>query len=383
MKDDTKLVHLGRHPERHFGAVNTPPFRASTILHPTLEVYEKAAQPFVYGRRGTPTTRYLEEAIAALEGGDRTVLTPSGLSACTIAILAFSSAGDHILVTDGCYGPTRNFCTTTLKRLGIETEFYDPCIGGGIVDLMREKTRLVFCESPSSLTFEVQDIPAIAAAAHARGALVLADNTWATPLLFRAFEKGVDVSIHAATKYLTGHADANVGTITVKEPHVQALVQTHGNLGQCASADEAYLMTRGLRTLSVRLARSAGTGLRLAQFLKSRPEVARILHPALEGDPGHVLWKRDFLGTSGLFGFELKPCSEAARRAFFDGLELFGLGASWGGYESLIVPAHPKRKEGAAHATGPLVRISAGLEDPDDLIADLAAGLARLAAASG
>jgi cystathionine beta-lyase len=385
MKDDTKIVLAGREPHAHHGAVNPPVYHASTILFPTLSALEESAKgrarrSVVYGRRGTPTLFALEDAVAELEGGDTCVLCPSGLAAVSVALLAFLKAGDHLLMTDSVYGPTRVFCDTVLRRFGVETTYYDPLIGSGIAGLIRAETHVVFTESPGSLTFEVQDIPAIVEAAYAKGALVLMDNTWASPLFFKALEHGVDVAIQAGTKYLVGHSDVMIGTATARGAVGEQLRRFHGTLGQTAGPDDVYLTQRGLRTLGVRLRRHEETGLRLARWLQTRPEVTRVLHPALPGDSGHEIWKRDFLGASGLFAIVLKPCSKPALAAMVDHLRLFGMGYSWGGYESLILPSDPAPIRTATAWTdeGLLLRIHAGLEDPDDLIADLAAGFDRL-----
>ncbi len=377
---NTAATHAGRMSREHFGVVNTPVYRASTILYPDLASLEAADAPYIYGRLGTPSSASLEEAVTALEGGARTVLCPSGLNAVTTAILSVARAGDHLLMTDSCYAPTRSFCDKTLGRLGIETTYYAPARGRGIAELFRSNTRAVFCESPGSLTFEIQDVPAIADIAHAHSASVLLDNTWATPLYFDAFAHGVDLSIQAATKYVGGHADVMLGYVTANQEHAQALVDTHEELGLYASGDDCFLALRGLRTMPVRLARHQETALTLARWLNDRPEVARVLHPALAGDPGHDLWRRDFSGASGLFGVVLKPVGAPALAAFFDHLACFGLGYSWGGYESLIVPAHLRRTVAPFAADGPVLRIHAGLEDADDLLADLEAGFGRLRA---
>lgn len=381
MQDETKLVTSGRHPADHIGAVNPPIFRASTILHPDLETLRNHTQPYSYGRRGTPTTRAMEEAMTELEGGAGTVLTPSGLSAVTTAILSFVASGDHLLMTDSCYGPTRIFCGSLLKRLGVETTCYDPLIGGGIEKLIRPNTRLIFLESPGSLTFEVQDLPAIADVAKRHNITTVIDNTWATPIGLKPLSHGIDVSLHAATKYIVGHSDALFGTITANENAYARVLDTHGRLGLCVGADDAYLAQRGLRTLAPRLARHRETAEHLITWLRTRPEVRRVLFPALADDPGHALWKRDFLGASGLFGVELVPSPAKALSAFFSDLKLFGIGWSWGGYESLVVPADPLRTASSHKAGGPLIRISAGFESPGDLIADLEAALARFTAA--
>jgi cysteine-S-conjugate beta-lyase len=379
-KQDTRLAHAGREPARQHGFVNTPIYRGSTVLFPTMASLEANAQDFTYGRLGTPTVKALETAIAELEGGHRTLLTPSGLSAIAAALLAFVSAGDEILVADSVYRPNRRFCDHVLKRLGVTTIYYDPFIGAGIESLITEKTRVVFAESPGSQTFEVQDIPAIAAAAHAARAVVILDNTWATPLYFKPFAHGVDVSIQAATKYIVGHADAMLGAITATEAASRAVEKTHDELGLCPGPEDVYLGLRGLRSLGVRLERHQTSGLEMARWLAGRPEVARVLHPALPSDPGYALWKRDFTGSSGLFSIVLRPCTQAAVAAMLDGLTLFGMGYSWGGFESLILPFDPAAYRTATtwQAEGPALRLHIGLEDVEDLKADLEAGFARL-----
>jgi cystathionine beta-lyase len=381
-KADTRLAHAGRAPSRHYGFVNTPIYRGSTVLFPTLASLEANEQDFTYGRLGTPTVKALEEAIAELEGGTRTLLTPSGLSAIAATLLAFVSAGDEMLVSDSVYRPTRRFCDHVLKRLGVKTIYYDPLIGAGIKNLLGPKTKLVFTESPGSQTFEVQDIPAIAKAAHEAGAVVVLDNTWATPLYFKPFDHGVDVSIQAATKYIVGHADAMLGAITVNQKAAPIVEKAHDELGLCPGPEDVYLGLRGLRSLSVRLARHQQSGLELARWLEGRLEVARVLHPPLPSDPGHVLWRRDFTGASGLFAIILRPASHAALAAMLDGLNLFGMGYSWGGFESLILPFDPSDYRTATkwQAQGPALRLHVGLEDVGDLKADLEAGFERLVA---
>ena len=327
-----------------------------------------------------PTSFAFEEAVCALEEGNYTISTASGLAAITGALTALLSSGDHLLVADTVYYPTRRFCDKYLRHWGIETTFYDPSMDIG--PLIRPNTRLVFVESPGSLTFEVQDVPAIAARAHSVGAVVVADNTWATPLFFHAFDKGVDVSIQAATKFIVGHSDAMLGTITCRDKALWKII--HDSItasGACAGADEVYLGLRGLRTLSVRLRQHQESGVCLARWLQTRPEVRRVLHPALPEDPGYALWKRDFVGAPGLFGVELRPCPTTAVDALLDGLRYFGLGYSWGGYESLIIPTTGSIARTAVpwQATGPTLRIHTGLEDPADLIADLEEGFTRLA----
>ncbi|MFQ5775976.1 MAG: cystathionine beta-lyase [Kiloniellaceae bacterium] len=385
-KVDTLLAHLGRAPAAQHGAVNPPVYHASTILFETVAAFEDARQDLIgkgrtsYARYGTPTTFALEETVAALEGGYGAVAVPTGLAAITSTLSACVAAGDHILVTDAIYRPTRQVCDHLLGRFGVETTYYDPLIGAGIADLIRPNTKAVFLESPGSLTFEVQDVPAITAAAHAAGAVVIMDNTWATPLYFKPLDHGVDVVIHSATKYIVGHADAMLGLVVTSEAHYRSVRRAVVLLGHAAAPDDVYLALRGLRTLSVRLARHEANGLKLATWLQQRPEVARVLHPALPDDPGHALWRRDFTGACGLFGVVLEPYPKHAVAAMLDGLALFGMGVSWGGYESLILPVDPKATRTATvwDAPGPTLRIHAGLEDPDDLIADLEAGFGRL-----
>jgi cystathionine beta-lyase len=381
-KPDTRLAHGGRDPARFHGFVNTPIYRGSTVLFPTMARLEQNAQDFSYGRLGTPTVTALQSMIAELEGGHATLLAPSGLSAISAVLLAFVAAGDHILVSDSVYRPTRRFCDNMLKRLGVAITYYDPLVGGRITDLFTDKTKLVFTESPGSQTFEVQDIPAIAEAAHTRGAAVILDNTWATPLFFKPFAHGADVSIQAATKYIVGHADAMLGAITTSKETTPVVTRGHDELGLCPGPEDVYLGLRGLRTLSVRLARHQASGLALAEWLGGRKEVARVLHPALRTDPGYALWKRDFTGASGLFSIILKPFSHKAVADMLDGLELFGMGYSWGGFESLILPFDPSAYRTATtwRAEGPALRLHVGLEDVDDLKSDLEAGFARLTA---
>jgi cysteine-S-conjugate beta-lyase len=390
MRDETKAVHAGRHPEKFEGAVNPPVYHVSTVLSPTLADWEQKKKDYAaerpgmyYGRHGTPTLDALEEAITAVGGGYRTMLYPSGLAACAGAILSYVKAGDHILVSDSAYGPTRRLGSRLLARFGVETQFYDPLIGGAIEALLRSNTSVVVVEAPGSLTFEMQDIPAIAAAAHRVGGVVVMDNTWATPLYFKAFEHGVDVSVQAATKYVVGHSDAMVGTVTATKEAWPKLKATHVDLGQTAGPDDVYLAQRGLRTMATRLKQHWMSGVALAEWLARQPEVERVLHPALPSDPGHAIWKRDFLGASGLFSVVLKPVRQEAYAALIDGLELYGIGASWGGYESLVAPFDPREVRSVTRwpYAGPSFRIHAGLEAPEDLVADMEAGFGRLRSA--
>jgi cystathionine beta-lyase len=387
-RPDTLLTHTGGTPAERHGAVNPPVYRASTILFPTVAEWEASREHsrrfdvIRYGQLGTPTTFALEEAIAALEGGYRAMLLPSGLAAATTALLALLRSGDHLLMVDAAYAPTRHFCKAILPRYGITTTFYDPCIGADIASLIRPETKVVFTESPGSLTFEVQDIPAIAAAAHAAGAVVVMDNTWATPYFFSGMQLGVDVSIIAATKYIGGHADVMIGTITTTEALYDPVRSMVAELGYCVSPDDAYLALRGLRTLGLRLERHHRSALRVAEWLEGRPEVKRVLFPALPSDPGYALWKRDFRGASGLLGIVLNDVPKSAVDAFLDSLELFGMGASFGGFESLAVPFDPAPLRAVRRwpSDGPYVRIHVGLEDADDLIADLERGFHTMAA---
>ena len=388
MREETTVVHSGLHPERHHGAVNPPVFHASTILSENVAEFRRRRQNWIleqpgtyYGRFGTPTIEALQEAIAALEGGHRTVVYPSGLAACAGALLAFLSAGDQLLMSDTVYGPTRNFATGFLKRFGVSTTFFDPLAGRAIESLIRPETRVIYLESPGSLTFEVQDVPAIAEAARRRGITVIADNTWGTPLYFKPFAHGVDVSVQAATKYIVGHSDAMLGAITCTKEAWPRLRRSTHELGQTAGPDDVYLGQRGLRTLAVRLKQHWKAGVALAEWIARQPEVERVLHPALPGDPGHAIWKRDFTGACGLFGVVLKEgITERALGAMIDGLELYGIGSSWGGFESLIVPFDPRETRTATKwpHKGPCFRIHAGLENVEDLIADLEAGFERL-----
>jgi cystathionine beta-lyase len=384
-KPATLAGHLGRDPRRFLGAVNTPVFRASTILFDTVADLERAARGaydgLSYGLHGLPTVTDLQAAVAAIEGGHAALAVPSGLTATTLPLLALLEAGDHVLVTDAVYGPTRRFCSHHLPRYGIEVGYYDPLAGVAIERQFRPNTKLVFAESPGSLTFEVQDIPAIAAVAHARGARVVLDNTWATPFGFASFAHGVDVSVHAATKYIGGHSDVLLGVIVANEATFAPLHRYWTDVGVTASADDCFLGLRGLRTLPLRLARHQASALEIARWLAARPEVREVLYPALPGARGHELWRRDFTGASGLFGVVLQPVAAERIAAMLDGMTLFRMGWSWGGFESLVIPTYPERARTATRwaGGGPCLRFHVGLEDPADLVADLDAGFARLA----
>jgi cystathionine beta-lyase len=355
------------------------------VLYPTAEDQVAHRARYQYGRRGTPTTEAMEQALAAIEGPQcaGVVLLPSGLNAVVTALLSVVGAGDHVLVTDSVYRPTRVFCNGILKRLGVETSYYDPLIGVGIAKLMKSNTRAVFVEAPGSQSFEMQDIPAIAAVAHTHKAIVLMDNTWATPLFFKALEKGVDLSIQAGTKYIGGHSDIMFGTVSANAATAMRLKETFNSLGLCAGPDDIFLALRGLRTMAVRLARHYDSGLAVARWLAARPEVLRVLHPGLDSDPGHAIWQRDFTGASGLFSLVLKPAAEKAVYAFMNELALFGMGFSWGGFESLVILFDCAEYRTATQWApgGPTLRFHIGLEDPGDLIADLDRGFAAMAKA--
>ena len=387
----TVLAHSGNRPERNHGIINPPVYHASTILFPSVaemeEAYRKPADRqdgdlYSYGLTGTPTTEALEQAVAELEGGYKAVATGSGLMAVTLSLMAFLRAGDHLLMADNVYSPTRRFCAHALERFGVETTYYDPLIGAGIEDLVRDNTRVVFLESPGSLTFEVQDVPAITAVARSRGIVTVLDNTWATPLFFRPFDHGVDVSVHAATKYMVGHGDVLSGVIVCgSREHYLAVKRYSSWLGNGIAPDDAYLTLRGLRSMAPRLAMHQEHAMVVARWLQQRPEVDRVLYPALPEDAGHGLWRRDFLGASGLMGMVLaKPYTPSAVAAMLDNLVLIPMGASWGGYMSLILPTYPARYRSTTewNARGPSLRLHVGLEDPQDLIDDLAKGFDRL-----
>jgi len=384
LRPATKLVQGGRRPEwtgdprLGGGVVNPPVWRASTVLYDSIADLKARGSAthdrLYYGRRGTPTVWALADALTGMEpGAEGSLLYPSGVAAITAGLLALLAPGDHLLMVDSAYEPTRLFCDGMLRRFGVETSYYDPLVGAGIAALIRRETKLIFLESPGSLTFEVQDVPAITAVAREKGVATMLDNTWATPLLFPALAHGVDVTMMSLTKYVGGHSDAMMGSLTATPALWPRLRKATYQLGHAVSPDDCALMLRGLRTLDVRLERHGANGLAVAEWLATRPEVGRVLHPGLAGDPGHALWSRDFAGASGLFGFTLKGADDAARARFIDALAHFGLGFSWGGYESLVVPSDPATIRTATRWSDPdaLVRLSIGLEDPPDLIADL------------
>ena len=386
MKLATRLAQLGRRAKSSPGTVNLPVTRASTVTFATLAEMKSTQARFeadeavpTYGIANMPLRAAFEDLMVEIEGGHRAVTLPSGLAAVAVALMACLKAGDHLLMTDSAYGPARRFCSRTLARYGVETTFYDPLVGAGIAALMRPNTRAVYLESPGSLTFEVQDFPAIAKAARQRGAVVLHDNTWATGIFFRSFDHGADLVIQAATKYPAGHSDVLIGAVVANEAWWPALRDAARDLGQTASPDDLFLTLRGIRTLETRLKRHEASAVQVAQRLETHPAVKRVLHPALEGDPGHALWKRDFLGSAGLIGIELAPCTPSQLAALIEPLECFALGYSWGGYESLIVPANLRGARSVRPwQGGPLLRLQIGLEDPADLIADLVRGFDRM-----
>lgn len=397
MKKDTKLIRSGRHPFAHSGMVNTPVYRSSTILFPSQEAYHDAENGIVYyetdnftsspdysyGTSGTPTSFALRQALADLDGVKYALVHPSGLAAITITLMALLQAGDHILVTDSVYGPTRRFCKQELKRFGVETTYYDPMIGKDIESLIKPNTKLIVTEAPGSLTFEVQDIPAITKVAKAHEIITLMDNSWATPFFFNPFKHGIDISIQAGTKYINGHSDVLMGVVTTDNEFLFGkLIATYRHYGACPSPDDCYLASRGLRTLSVRLKQHEANAMELATWLKSHPNVTKILHPAFEDCPGHEFWKRDFTGATGLFSMVLdRHYNDSEVSAFINGLELFGIGASWGGYESLLIHITPSYVRTATKWSEPntVLRVYTGLEDVEDLKADLEKAFKRIA----
>lgn len=395
MQQDTLAITVGKEFKKNAGTVNTPIHKTSTVLFESWEAYLAADRDMKdvygstlgqkadisYGIGGTPTTFALQDALAQLEGADQTFVTSSGLSAITLALMAFLDAGDHVLMVDTVYGPTRRFCNKELKRLGIETTYYDPLIGKDIVSLIRKNTKVVFTEAPGSLTFEMQDIPAIANAAHAHGAIVMMDNSWATSLYYKPFEHGVDVSIQAGTKYIGGHSDILIGTISVKKPHIDTLFRAHKNFGMHTSPEDCYLALRGIRTMPTRIKAHEKAALNIARWLEGHKKVSSVLHPALPSCPGHDIWKRDFTGSTGLFTVILdKHYSFESICAMINGMELFGIGASWGGFESLIIHFDPTpiRTAKKWHTDNSCIRFYIGLENEEDLKKDIEAGLGRL-----
>ncbi|PNG26581.1 cystathionine beta-lyase [Methylocella silvestris] len=384
LKTRTKLVYAGRRPSEQFGFVNTPVYRGSTVLFPSYHDLVTRNAPFTYGTSGSPTTKALTDAWTELSGAAGAALAPTGLAAITLALLTAVKAGDHILVTDSIYRPSRIFCDGVLARLGVETTYFDPLIGAGIEHLIRPNTSVIFLETPGSQSFELPDVPAIFAIARARGVCAILDNTWATPLFFPPHERGADMAIEAGTKYLSGHSDLLLGLISATEEWLPRLAATADAFAMCPGPEDVFLALRGLRTLELRLREAQSQGLAMARWLEARPEIAKVLHPALPSCPGHALWKRDFTGSTGLFSVLLNPFPQKAVAAMLDGLELFGMGFSWGGFESLVIPFDCRAYRTATLWTspGPALRFNIGLEDVDDLKADLERGFERLRAAS-
>lgn len=380
---ETILAKAGRHPERDQGYVNTPVYRGSTILFRTLAELEATDPRADYGRSWNPTAHAVEETITELEGAATTVLTPSGLSAISLALMTTAGSGDDLLVTDSAYSPTRRFAEGVLKRMGVSVRYYDPRIGAGIAQLLTDKTRAIFVESPGSQTFEVQDLPAIANSLAGREIAVIADNSWATPLHYRPMTLGADIVVHSATKMFVGHSDTFLGTVSANEKWRKRLMDTHLRLGLCASPDDCFLTARGLRTLAVRMKELSARALEMARWLEAQPGVTRVIHPALPSHPDNALFRRDFTGSGSVFSIVLQPGDHAALERMCDGFSIFGMGFSWGGFESLCLPVHPERARTVSkwQETGPLIRLHIGLEGLEDLKADLSAGLARYRAA--
>lgn len=376
--DNTRLAHLGNDPTDYYGFVNPPVVRASTVLFPDAQAMADGKQKYTYGTHGTPTTDALCEAINELDGAAGTILLPSGLAAITIPFLAYLSPGDHALIVDSVYFPTRRFCNTMLKRMGVEIDYYDPLVGAGIEALIKPNTKLVHLEAPGSNTFEMQEVSVISAIAHKHGCVVTMDNTWATPLYFKPLDHGVDITMQAATKYPSGHSDLLMGFVSANKEHWDTLNEANMLLGLCAAPDDSYQMLRGLRTMGVRLERHQQSALAIAEWLEGRDDVVSVLHPALPSFAGHDIWKRDFKGASGVFSFVLKAGADefkAKSHAFLNALKLFGLGYSWGGYESLAVPVGlSDRVVAKAPEGGPVIRLQIGLEDVADIRKDLEAG---------
>lgn len=373
---NTRLAHSGNKPSEFFGFVNPPVAHGSTVLFPDTATMVSGAQKYTYGTRGTPTTDALASAIDELEGSAGTIIVPSGLAAIVVPLISFLKSGDHLLLVDSIYFPTRRLANTVLAGFGVEVDYYDPLIGAEISALMKPNTKVVFTESPGSNTYEVQDIPAIAASAHAAGAIVMMDNTWATPLLFKPLDHGVDISIHAATKYPAGHSDILLGTVSANSRCFDQLYQTFVTLGVCSGPDDVYQVLRGLRTMGVRLERHEKSAMEIATWLADQPGVGEVLHPALPGSAGHDIWERDFSGSSGIFSFVLQGATTGQAHAFLDALEIFGLGYSWGGFESLAVHVSlDDRTVSKRNYGGQVIRLNIGLEDVADLKQDIEKGL--------
>ncbi len=378
---NTRLAHIGHDPRSYHGFVNPPVVRASTVLFPDYETMRDGSQPYVYGTHGTPTTDALADALTDLEGAAGTVLTSSGLSAITIPVLIFAKAGMHMLVVDSLYSPNRRFCDNILTRLGVEVEYFNPGIGDGLAKLMRPNTGLLMLEAPASNSFEMHDTPLLASIAHEKNpdCVVMMDNTWATPLYFKPLDFGVDISIHALTKYPSGHSDVLMGGVSANQRTWEQLHAGHENMGICVGGDDAYLVLRGLRSMGIRLERHAKTTMTLCKWLQSHPQISRVLYPALPEDPGYALWSRDFSGASGLFSFVIKDRDREQCGAFLNALQIHGLGFSWAGYESLaVMPQFQDRVTAYGPDEGTTIRIQVGLEDAEDLMADIERGLAAV-----
>lgn len=378
---DTVLSHCGRNPAAHSGTVNTPVYRASTILFPTLAALDaKEVTRLRYGRRGTPSTHALEDAVCALEGAARAMVAPSGVSAISVVLMTYAEPGAHFLVVDSSYGPTRKFCSQLLEKFGVQTTYYDPSLGAEIETLIRPETKLIWMESPGSQTFEVQDVAAITEVAKRHGITTAIDNTWSGGYFFQPLSLGVDISLQAGTKYISGHSDLMLGTLACTEAAYEPLRETYLRFGHCISADDAFLALRGLRTLAVRMRQHHASGLEIAQWLQDQPEVLRVMHPALPSNPYHALFAKQFSGASGLFGFVIAETDRVRLARMFDGFTLFGMGSSWGGFESLMTPSNPAMYRTASTWApgGQTIRMHVGLEDPRDLIGEIRAGLDRL-----
>jgi cystathionine beta-lyase len=369
----TKIMHSGRAPDDYFGIVNAPVSRSSTILYPSLDAFEDPNHPYKYGRYGTPTTKHFEAAMTELEGGFGACVAPSGSCAITTALWSFLKAGDHLLIADSVYGPTRDFCDNILSRYGVEVEYYDPFVGADIKGLIRDNTAVIFMESPGSATFDVQDVPAIVGAAQEKGVLTMLDGSWSSGILFKPFEHGVDISIHSASKYICGHSDIMMGIVIARDESLyKTLRKSVIDLGICAGPDDMFLALRGLRTLPIRIKESGQRAARVIEGIKDHSAIEKIYYPALPGHPNHDIWTRDFSGANGIFSVLLKPKTKAAKRACIDALELFPIGSSWGGYESLLQPQNLKNRSASPWMQeGALLRFQVGLEDVEDLIADL------------